>query len=235
RDISISTEVFASIWSLRNVGEESEDEILKRILKAYCSEEHGTLNTKKQVSGLTDMRNGVTFPEGFEVFRTYKKRLYRARIVNGQWQVFGLDGRFSTLNEISKAIGTSVENAWMNWLFENEEGKRMTVSELREPTSIQRRRHTSDPKVTDVKEIRWCDDVRMALTSLGGEATLQEIYDQVIAARKFANRTLPKSTEAIIRKELETRSSDSQAYDYERGEDWFELRGEKGKGLWGLR
>ena len=81
--------------------------------------------------------------------------------------------------------------------------------------------------------VRWCDDVREALRVLGGTARLDDIYVTVEKQRSQAGRSTPTSLPAVVRKELEQRSSDSEAF--LGGDDWFKIAGEKGEGIWSLR
>ena len=82
-------------------------------------------------------------------------------------------------------------------------------------------------------KVLWRDDVRNALSQLGGEAFLPEIYKKVRHIRMAAGRRLPRSTDAIVRRELEYNSSDSESYtgNY----DWFRSINGIGGGRWGLR
>jgi hypothetical protein len=79
----------------------------------------------------------------------------------------------------------------------------------------------------------WLSDVFDALCALGGSADLDEIYRSVRALRRKAGRTLPVSTDAVIRKTLEENSSDSDAH---RGyRDIFEMPHGRGRGFWAIR
>jgi hypothetical protein len=82
-------------------------------------------------------------------------------------------------------------------------------------------------------KVLWRDDVRSALSQLGGEAYLADIYRKVRQIRLAAGRRLPLSTDAIVRRELEYNSSDSDSYtgNY----DWFRSVNGIGNGRWGLR
>lgn len=82
-------------------------------------------------------------------------------------------------------------------------------------------------------KVLWRDDVRVALTQLGGDAFLSDIYKKVRQIRMAAGRRLPRSTDAIVRRELEYNSSDSESYtgNY----DWFRSIDGIGGGRWGLR
>jgi hypothetical protein len=80
---------------------------------------------------------------------------------------------------------------------------------------------------------KWRDDVMQALTELGGTAPLGDIYMRVRSIRRAAGRSLPPSTEAVIRRELENNSSDSDSFTRER--DWFAMPHGKGAGIWSIR
>ena len=80
---------------------------------------------------------------------------------------------------------------------------------------------------------RWRDDVRSAFMQLGGEIELSAIYKKVREIRAKNGRSLPRFTEAIIRKEIEYNSSDSHAFLGER--DWFRSVGGIGSGVWSIR
>lgn len=82
-------------------------------------------------------------------------------------------------------------------------------------------------------KVLWRDDVRVALRQLGGDAFLSDIYKKVRQIRMAAGRRLPRSTDAIVRRELEYNSSDSESYtgNY----DWFRSIDGIGGGRWGLR
>ncbi len=245
RSITISTDVFARIWSLRQMGEDTEDAILGRILGCGATD-----ITKAIVSaGLFDARNGVQFPEGFEVFRMYLGVEYQARIISGKW-VLGSDGcAFQSLNELSRAIGAKTENAWLNWLYLDDRGTRQPVSKLRDPNSIATRVRQKDAAVQDHPvdggvvrtsgeysvipgDGTWRDDVRSALQRLGGRASLSRIYKEVEAVRSAAGRSIPPSLEATVRRTLEDHCSDSENY---RGQDLFCMPEGKGAGVWALR
>lgn len=89
------------------------------------------------------------------------------------------------------------------------------------------------PRDERTGKVLWRDDVRAALTQLGGDAYLADIYRKVRQIRLTAGRRLPRSTEAIIRRELEYNSSDSESFtgNY----DWFRSIEGIGNGRWGLR
>ena len=130
RQISVSTDVFAAIWANRQVGEETEDDILSRLLASQPQAPANDVYENGAV-GHIDLRSGATFPAGLEIFRTYKGTEYRARAVGGAW-ILATDGKgYMTLNQLSQAIGIASENAWRSWYFINAEGKRSLIDALR--------------------------------------------------------------------------------------------------------
>lgn len=231
KQIEISTDVFALIWAAREAGEETEDQILHRLLHESrvvpkTRESRSKLNT----DGLVDTKFGVTFQEGFEVFRSYLGKEYRAIVNQGTWRLEGNASRFSTLNELSRAIGTKTENAWLNWFFLDTDGRKQPVGNLRNAKMIKKRTTTKIGEER-VRKVRWCDDVREALMQLGGKAHLEKIYAKVRDIRINAGRSTPQTLEEVVRKELEIRSPDSEAF---LGQDWFRIAGRKGDGYWAL-
>ena len=82
-------------------------------------------------------------------------------------------------------------------------------------------------------KIRWRDDVCRGLVELGGKAHLSELYAKVRSIRRQAGRTLPPTTDDIIRRELENNSAQSDAYLGKR--DWFNPVDGKGAGVWALK
>jgi hypothetical protein len=140
RSINVSTEVFAVIWAARQPGEETEDDILRRVLggKKPISKPKNAPSLER--SGFHDRRYDVDFPEGFEIFRTYLGNAYRARATGGAWLLVNDGKRYGSLNELSQAIGTTTENAWFNWFFAAPDGQQKRVSDMRDPRTIHRRR-----------------------------------------------------------------------------------------------
>lgn len=231
RSIDISTDVFALIWAAREAGEETENQILRRLLQERKTvPETLTSRSTVRADGLIDFKYGVTFQEGFEIFRTYLGREYRAVISQGAWKLEGSDSSFSTLNELSRAIGTKTENAWVNWFFLDPDGGKQPVGSLRNVKKVQKRTAARIGEER-VRKVRWCDDVHEALKQLGGKAHLEKIYAKVREIRSNAGRSTPQTLEEVVRKELEIRSPDSKAF---LGQDWFRIAGYKGEGYWAL-
>ena len=79
----------------------------------------------------------------------------------------------------------------------------------------------------------WRDDVVLALEEVGGVAHLDEIYQSVEAVRRNSGVPLPVSWRAIVRRELEYNSSDSESYQ-QRHDLFYSVHG-LGRGIWGLR
>jgi hypothetical protein len=133
RSISVETDTYAAIWADRRPGEETEDAIIRRKFGVKAS----PVKAQAPVEiGFSDYRYGVELPTGFEIFRTYKGKEYRAKAVNGQWLLMSTGAMYPTLNQLSRAVSGNVENAWINWYFRNATGQRRLVSELRKvPTA----------------------------------------------------------------------------------------------------
>ena len=218
RQISISTNVFAMIWSVRQSGEESEDQILRRILADFVSDPRANLKNEPTV-GIMDRRKEVC-----------------AVVQGGEWWIKGTQTRAASLNGLSRALSRNNENAWQVWFYLDDHGKRVPVSSLRprKKRSLSRGdRPMMEKSRPTLPTVRWCDDVREALRVLGGTARLDDIYVTVEKQRSQAGRSTPTSLPAVVRKELEQRSSDSEAF--LGGDDWFKIAGEKGEGIWSLR
>lgn len=75
----------------------------------------------------------------------------------------------------------------------------------------------------------WLEDTVTALKRLGGKAHYDAIYAEVAAIR---GTKLPRSWKAIIRRTIETNSSDSDVFG---GNDIFYSVNGIGQGSWGLR
>jgi hypothetical protein len=239
KTITISTDVFARIWALRSPGEDSEDAILRRVLE--CSATPNPATGIRPKSGLKDRRYGVEFPEGFGIFRTYLGERYDARVVSDHWQLLNDGRRFNSLNELSRAIGARTENAWMNWFILDTGGQRKPVGSLREPTKIHDRTPSTQSieggktmgMISHVPDATWRDDIVATLRNLGGVAHLSRIYKEAEQIRRAANRTLPPSFDAVVRRTLEENSSDSESY--RGGPDLFRMSEGRGSGVWELR
>jgi len=141
RTIQISTDTFAAIWKAQKVGEATEDAILRRLLgvAADASPEPPVRDLKVVLEGFHDPRYGVTIPSGFEIFRTYHGKRYTAQAIQGFWILGTTNMGYGTLNELSGALGIANENAWANWFFKNDKGRKTPLTALRDQTKIVRR------------------------------------------------------------------------------------------------
>lgn len=128
KTIGVSTAVFAAIWSIRQEGEETEDAILRRILKVDPSKAEAY---QTAVLGFRDERSGVDFPEGFEIFRTYKGREFRAKATHGRWLLINDSSTHSSLHKLSSAVVSGNENSWQNWKYRRHDGTDGLIDRLR--------------------------------------------------------------------------------------------------------
>ena len=146
RTIQISTDVFQAIWAARQPGEEDEDSILSRVLDVTGRPNSQSIEVKPSTTGASwiDSRSGVEFPEGFEVFRNYKGRDYRAKVVGRRWHINGTPVAATTINQLSNAIGIGTENGWMGWNY-LANGQIKKIAALRPTSRVHRRTVRSYP------------------------------------------------------------------------------------------
>ena len=139
--INVSEDVLAAIRALRRDAKEPEGRVLKRVL-GFLGGPHGE-DGPENTGGFIDATYGIHFPEGFEIFRTYKGRPYAARAAGGRWLLDGdidTGGRtYDSLNQLSQAIIDGNENAWMFWFFHGPDGTKKRIAELRDPALVQKR------------------------------------------------------------------------------------------------
>lgn len=141
RTISVSTPTFAAIWASREVREQTEDEILRRVLKVTEDAPAEPVAATKPVSGgFYAKRYNVHFPERFEIHRTFKGKDFKAVATNGMWRLVGTGEMFSSLADLSHGIGTKIENVWVNWLYIDADGTEKKISDLRDPSTISTRK-----------------------------------------------------------------------------------------------
>ncbi len=141
RTIQVSTDVFAAIWRDRQEEEQSEDQILRR---RYGLPSKRPSGADANGSGFYDARYSARFAEGFEIFRSYKGKEYRARAERGAWKRLDTGVRYSTLRELSRAT-VGHENPWDGWYYVDASGKRSVISDMRDPSKISRRGPRRDP------------------------------------------------------------------------------------------
>lgn len=131
RMINISTDVFAAIWAQRKPGEETEEAILRRLLDV-AGERGMAMPAASSEGGVRDTRNNVHFHEGFEAFRIYKRREYRALATNGVWVRQDTGEPYPTLNQLNESITAGNENIWNgNWKYRHSDGSFRALDALR--------------------------------------------------------------------------------------------------------
>lgn len=79
----------------------------------------------------------------------------------------------------------------------------------------------------------WRDVVREALGRIGGSGNLSEIYESVLGMSIQHDEELTATWQAIVRRELEYNSSDSESF--RNRWDWFQSTHGIGSGHWTLR
>lgn len=142
RTIVISTDVFAALWAKRHPNEDTENAILERLLglpkgppiemqaPAFGERMRSRNAGADGEGGIYNHWFDVHFPAGFEVFRTYKGREYRAVVRDGRWVMNGRN--FPSLFAMSMSIIDSRENPWMHWKYRNAKGQADFISALRQ-------------------------------------------------------------------------------------------------------
>lgn len=139
RNITISTDVFAEIWKRHSPGESNEDDILRKVLDLPSNSgvnipAHQPLAAP--TGGYVDDRYGVQLPEGFEIFRIYKGREFRAQATQGTWRLLNDNTKHQSLNKLSWAVVQGHENAWHNWKYKDEQGRENFLHALRDQTKV---------------------------------------------------------------------------------------------------
>ncbi|MDR3644145.1 MAG: hypothetical protein P4M02_03620 [Clostridia bacterium] len=147
KTITISNSLYGALWSCAKEDDQSEEDILRRLLAADKARPNAkffgemvqlpaSVSTQDGGKGYYDRRFGVYFPPGFEVFRTYKGKDFRAYVSDGKWQLEGHMVPLDTLSALSAKIGAQTENAWMGWRYKAKDGSQPFISELRDPSKI---------------------------------------------------------------------------------------------------
>lgn len=125
-----------AIWSARKPGQDSEDAILRGVFKLPETSKQPERDLLVTV-GIHDPRYGVKLEPGFEIFRSYKGKEYRARAIQGFWHYNGTG--YPSLNGLNKAIDIAgPENAWKAWHYMDGK-RRCPLSDLRDQSTIVRR------------------------------------------------------------------------------------------------
>lgn len=134
RTIQVSEGTYAALWSKWREGDNGEEGILRRLIGLESNVADSKSNGK---SGFRDSRYGVEFPEGFEIFRTFKGQ-HRSAVVKGGGWTTDNNRRSYSLNQLSKWIGAPTENAWLGWHYRDGD-KIRPIADLRDPSKVRRR------------------------------------------------------------------------------------------------
>ena len=141
--LNVSRDVLSGIRARRQGGEETEDKVLRRLLNIPAAptmpEPDDETGGPRFRPGFRDATYGILFPEGFKISRTYKGRLFGARVSSGRW-LLDADGRlYDSFNQLSQAVIDGNENAWMFWFYRGTDGGQRRIAELRDPAMVQKR------------------------------------------------------------------------------------------------
>ena len=140
KTIQVSATVFAKIWSLRKPGEDTEDEVLMRVLDCSADQPSGKdrpAKPKNDPTPYVDSRFNVSFVDGFEIFRTFKGIDYKAVFSGGGWILNGK--RYPSVGQLSWVVTKTNENAWRRWMFRRSDGQVRPIDELRDQSRVIRR------------------------------------------------------------------------------------------------
>ncbi|MCH8238408.1 MAG: hypothetical protein IIC06_09585 [Proteobacteria bacterium] len=144
--LNVSGDVLSGIRARRQGGEETEDQVLRRLLDLPAAPTTPKPGDETGGPGFRDATYGIHFPEGFEISRTYKGRPFTARVSGGRW-LLDADGRlYDSFNQLSQAVIDGNENAWMFWFFGGPAGTKRRISELRDPARVQKRPRRNAPR-----------------------------------------------------------------------------------------
>jgi hypothetical protein len=78
-----------------------------------------------------DGRSGVSFPENFRIFRTYKGRKYSAIALNHMWLRPDTGDTYYSLNQLNTSIVGGSENVWNAWKYQDDDGTTKVINALR--------------------------------------------------------------------------------------------------------
>lgn len=132
RSIDVSTSVYAAIWAARSDGEETESQILERILTARPFSTDGGPKKESPDSGFFDRRNMIDFPAGFKIERDYKGKSYAAEVRNGRWVRLDNGKSYRSLNQLNASITAGAENVWNgSWTYTDAHGRVRSINHLR--------------------------------------------------------------------------------------------------------
>ncbi|WP_341895936.1 hypothetical protein [Ferrovibrio terrae] len=227
--LSLSDERFAQIMRHRK-GDESLAELILRLLDEATKSTTAAFQEPAQCEGVRTRFHH--FSEGFEIFRVANGVRYSAKACGGKW-LTPSGNQYASLNELSRSVTSTPENAWMSWNYVDANGKTRRINEIRDKKTIAKRNRPTKAAAEDGESNTWRADVFAALKGLGEPATLYEIYTHTKFIRGKRGASLPENAEAIIRRTLEENSSDSKSY---KGRfNLFKSANGIGSGIWALR
>ena len=145
--ISVSDEVKNKLIELCLIDGKSEDSVLRGLLQ--CPKNKDQHNKEDFI----DATYGICSTKGFMIFRTYKGKLYIARVSKGCWVLDGINkekGDFYSLNQLSQAVIEGNENAWKFWYFITSDGETKCISELRDPALVKRFQRPKHPNKKNI-------------------------------------------------------------------------------------
>ena len=116
RTIEIDFDVHKAIELERTSFSESENEVLRRLLKLGAA---SVATPSAETGGLPWTRKGVTLPHGTKLRMQYNGRQYNGAVENGQWVVEG--ERFSTPSGAASRVAVTKNgnhtslDGWAYW------------------------------------------------------------------------------------------------------------------------
>lgn len=136
RTIQVSDPTYAALWAAWREGDDGEEGVIRRLLGVETKTSSAASSSAK---GYRDPRYGVEFPVGFEIFRTYKGRHFRAVVKeNGLFHNTTTNRTATSLNQLSGHIGAPTENAWLGWQYLDGD-KTRPIADLRDQSKVRRR------------------------------------------------------------------------------------------------
>jgi hypothetical protein len=148
KSVNLDNPVYGALWSVALDSDRDENDILRRLLGmsgAGSKPASAGLGAGRSSGAFTadggyrDPRYGVHFPEGFTIFRTYQGKPFTARVFSGKWVLADRPDRYDSLNALNTAIGARTENAWYSWNYQDTQGRRRKIGDLRNPEEVQKR------------------------------------------------------------------------------------------------
>lgn len=156
RDISISIDVFAAIWALREPGEQSENDILQRVVAEYSSLKGLDEVVSKPESERKDISEESTQPE--EIFRVPKevkgsKRTPVEKLLIGDSDM----GKIRWVDDVRAALRKLGGSASLHSIYREVESRRREGNRSVPRTLDATVRRTLEDHSSDSKNFRGVD------------------------------------------------------------------------------